>query len=109
MQVLLVLTNLPDRNAAMHLARALIARRAAACVNVLAECTSVYRWQDKIEEASEVPVLIKTTDKAYPALEQSIRELHPCELPEIIAVPLSRGLPGYLDWVIAETTPGTGS
>lgn len=91
----------------MTLARALIERRAAACVNVLGACTSVYRWQGKTEEAEEVPVFIKTTDAAYPALERVIRELHPYELPEIVAVPLSRGLPGYLDWVIAETEPGS--
>lgn len=109
MPVLLVLTNLPNRDAALHLARALIERRAAACVNVLAECTSVYRWQDKIEEAGEVPVLIKTTEAAYPAVERIIREVHPYELPEIVAVPLSRGLPGYLDWVIAETRSGSAS
>jgi periplasmic divalent cation tolerance protein len=106
MQALLVFTNLPDRAAAMTLARALIERRAAACVNVLAGCASVYRWQANIEEADEVPVLIKTTEAAYPALERTIRECHPYELPEIVAVPLSRGLPGYLDWVIAQTRPG---
>lgn len=108
MTVLLVLTNLPDRAAALALARALIERRAAACVNVLGECSSVYRWQDEVEEAAEVPLLIKTTEQAYPALEQAIRELHPYELPEIVAVPLTRGLRGYLDWVIAETRPGSG-
>lgn len=109
MQILLVFTNLPDRAAATALAREVIERRAAACVNVLGACTSVYRWQDKVEEASEVPVLFKTTDAAYPLLERTIRELHPYELPEIVAVPLSRGLPGYLDWVSAETLPGSGS
>lgn len=107
MQVLLVLTNLPNREAAVTLARALIERRVAACVNVLDGCTSVYRWRDKVEEAQEIPVLVKTTDAAYPALEQAILGLHPYELPEIIAVPLSRGLPGYLDWVLAETQPGS--
>lgn len=109
MQVLLVLTNLPNRDAAMVLARALIERRVAACVNVLGACTSVYRWRDAVEEAGEIPMFIKTTDAAYPALEQAIRELHPYELPEIVAVPLSRGLPGYLDWVSAETQPGSDS
>jgi len=109
MQVLLVLTNLPNRDAAMALARALIDRRAAACVNVLGECTSVYRWRDSVEEAAEVPMLIKSTDAAYATLEQAIRELHPYELPEIVAVPLTHGLPAYLDWVIAETQPGSGS
>jgi periplasmic divalent cation tolerance protein len=102
MDILLVLTNLPDRESALRLASALIERRVAACVNVLAECSSVYRWQGKIETATEVPVLIKSTAAAYPALEQSIRALHPYELPEIIAVPLSGGLPAYLQWVAAE-------
>lgn len=103
MSVLLVLTNLPDHEAAVALARTVVERRLAACVNVLGECTSVYRWQGKIEEAAEVPVLIKTSADAYPALERSLRELHPYELPEIVAVPLAHGLPDYLGWVLAET------
>lgn len=105
MSVLLVLTNLPDRDAAVTLARALIERRVAACVNVLGECTSVYRWQGKVEEAAEVPLLIKTSEAAYPGLEHCIRELHPYELPEIVAVPLAQGLPEYLKWVLAEARP----
>lgn len=109
MDVLLVFTNLPDREAATRLARGLVERRVAACVNVLGECTSVYRWQGKVQEETEVPVLAKTTVAAYPALEQAIRALHPYELPEIVAVPLTRGLPGYLDWVVAETQPGPDS
>ncbi len=103
MSVLLVLTNLPDHEAAVALARTLVERRLAACVNVLGECRSVYRWQGKIEEAAEVPVLIKTSADAYPALERSLRELHPYELPEIVAVPLAHGLPEFLGWVLAET------
>ena len=103
MEALLVLTNLPDREAACRLAHELIERRLAACVNVLAECTSVYRWQGKVDTAAEVPVLIKTTAAVYPALEQAIGELHPYELPEIVAVPLSAGLAGYLQWIAAET------
>jgi periplasmic divalent cation tolerance protein len=105
MDTLLVLTNLPDKDAAGRLATALVERRVAACVNVLGECSSVYRWQGRIETAAEVPMLIKTTAAAYPALEQAIRALHPYELPEIIAVPLSVGLPAYLQWVDAETRP----
>lgn len=103
MDTLLVLTNLPDRAAALALASALIEKRLAACVNVLAECTSVYRWEGKVESAAEVPVLIKTTAAGYAALEHAIRESHPYELPEIIAVPIRCGLPAYLDWVAAET------
>ena len=101
--VLLVLTNLPDASSAAALAQKLIEARAAACVNQLAPCTSTYRWQDKIETATEVPLLIKTTSDAYPRLEKLIREAHPYELPEIIAVPVTAGLPAYLDWVKQET------
>jgi periplasmic divalent cation tolerance protein len=101
--VLLVITNLPDRASAERMAQALIDNRAAACINILAECISVYRWQGKVENATEVPLLIKTTQAAYPRLEQLIRELHPYELPEIVAVPVSTGLPGYLQWVTEET------
>ena len=102
---LLVITNLPDRASADTLAGALVERRAAACVNILAPCRSVYRWKGAVETAEEHPVFAKTTRDRYPVLERVIRELHPYELPEIIAVPLGGGLPAYLDWVAAETRP----
>lgn len=102
--ILLVITNLPDEQAAAKLVQQLIEARAAACVNQLAPCTSTYRWQGNIETATEVPLLIKTTRAAYPRLEQLLRETHPYELPEIIAVPVTAGLPAYLDWVTQETS-----
>ena len=102
--ILLVMTNLPDAATAGKLARQLIEARAAACVNQLAPCTSTYRWKDDIETVSEVPLLIKTTQTAYPRLEKLIREAHPYELPEIIAVSVTAGLPSYLDWVDQEST-----
>jgi len=101
--ILLVFTNLPDAASAEKLARQLIEVHAAACVNQLAPCTSTYRWQGKIEFATEVPLLIKTTQAAYPRLEKLILEAHPYELPEIIAVPVNVGLPAYLSWVSEET------
>jgi len=104
-ETLLVITNLPDRAAAETLAAALVERRAAACVNIMAPCRSVYRWQGAIETAEEHPLFAKTTRDRYPLVEQVIRELHPYELPEIIAVPLGGGLPAYLEWVAAETRP----
>src|ERR1041385_9322854 len=103
MSTLLVLTNLPDRAAAEQLAERLVEDKLAACVNVLAPCRSVYRWKDAVQHDEEHPLLIKTTPERYPALEQALRAAHPYELPEIIAVPIERGLPGYLDWVAAET------
>src|SRR3954466_9592760 len=101
----LVLTNLPDRASAERLADALIAQRLAACVNILAPCRSVYRWKDAVQHDEEHPVLVKTTSERYAELERAIRGAHPYELPEIIAVPIERGLPEYLGWVSAETKP----
>jgi periplasmic divalent cation tolerance protein len=103
MSALLVLTNLPDRAAAERLAGELIEKRLAACVNILAPCRSVYRWKGKVQHDEEHPMLVKTTDERYPALEAAIRAGHPYELPEVIAVRIERGLPAYLDWVAAET------
>lgn len=102
-EIILVFTNLPDRDSAQRMAQSLIENHTAACVNILAECNSVYRWQGKIETASEVPLLIKSTRAAYPRLEASIRAHHPYELPEIIAVTVNTGFPGYLLWVARET------
>ena len=103
MKPLLVLTNLPDRAAAERLADALIGARLAACINILAPCRSVYRWKDAVQHDEEHPVLIKTTEARYADLEQAIRANHPYELPEIIAVPIERGIPAYLEWLAAET------
>ena len=105
MSALLVITNLPDRPSAERLADALVAKRLAACVNILAPCRSVYRWKDEVQHDEEHPVLVKTTAERYAELEAGIRALHPYELPEIIAVAIERGLPGYLAWVTAETSP----
>ena len=103
MSMLLVWTNMPDRAAAERLAASLIKKKVAACVNILAPCRAIYRWKGETQHDEEYPVLIKSTAAAYPALESAIRAAHPYELPEIIAVPVERGLPAYLDWVAAET------
>ncbi len=103
MNILLVVTNLPDRKSAEALARSLVEKQVAACVNILQPCRSVYRWKGAVEWADEVPLLIKTTEARYSELEVAIREQHPYEIPEIIAVPVVGGLPDYLAWLIAET------
>jgi periplasmic divalent cation tolerance protein len=105
LSALLVLTNLPDRAAAEALADELIRQRLAACVNILAPCRSVYRWQAAVQHDEEHPMLIKTTRERFAALEAAIRARHPYELPEIVAVPIELGLQAYLDWVTAETAP----
>ena len=99
MDVIAVLTNLPDSESAFNLARTLVHRRLAACVNVLGPATSFYRWEGREAEAAEVPVIIKTVLDRYPEVEQAIRELHPYELPEIIALPVAQGFENYLGWV----------
>lgn len=101
---LLVITNLPDAITAEQMARQIIESQTAACVNQLSPCTSTYRWQGRIETATEIPLLIKTRADVYPRLQALIESTHPYELPEIIAVPLTSGLPAYLDWLQQETT-----
>jgi len=103
MEPLLILTNLPDQEAAEKLARALIEARAAACVNVLAACRSIYRWQGAVETADEIPLLIRTTAACYPQVEAIVRAHHPYDVPELIATPITHGLPAYLDWLATET------
>lgn len=99
--VQLIFCNFPDRASAERAARAVVEGGCAACVNLLPACSSVYRWQGAVETAQEVPLLIKTTAAAYPELEQTLRALHPYQVPEIIALPVVAGLPAYLDWVRA--------
>ena len=105
MQALIVVTVLPDRAAAERLADLLVAGNSAACVNLLAPCRSVYRWKGAVQHDEEHPLLIKTTAERYAALEDAIRANHPYELPEIVAVPIERGLPAYLAWIDSETKP----
>ena len=100
---ILVLTHLPDRDAAVGLARALIAGRLAACVNIGTSVESMYHWRGQIETAREVPVVIKTRAVLFSRIETAIRAAHPYELPEIVAVPLCDGSRNYLDWIAAET------
>lgn len=103
MEPLLVFTNVPDLAAAENLARALVEARAAACVNILTPCRSVYRWQGAVEHAEEIPLLIKTTRTAYAKVEATVRAHHPYEVPELVAVPIKEGLPAYLAWLAKET------
>ncbi|MDR2186775.1 MAG: divalent-cation tolerance protein CutA [Azonexus sp.] len=105
MEALLIITNCPDDTVANAIARAVVEEKLAACVNLLPRAQSVYRWRGAVESASEAPLWIKTTADRYAAIEARIRELHPYEVPEIIAVPISRGLPAYLNWLAEETRP----
>ncbi|ODT95856.1 MAG: cation tolerance protein [Rhodanobacter sp. SCN 67-45] len=91
--VLLCYCTCPDRDSAGRIARALVDERLAACVSGIAAVRSTYRWQEAVH------TLIKTTAARLPALERRVLELHPYEVPELIAVPVADGHAAYLDWV----------
>jgi len=97
----LILCTCPDRDTSEKIAKRLVEGRLAACVNILPGLTSVYTWQDRLETAEEHLLLIKSTRDCYPLIERTIRDLHPYDLPEIIALPIARGLPDYLNWIDA--------
>lgn len=100
---LLVLCNCPSLLVASTLAHGLVAANLAACVNLLPETQSVYRWEGRIETAQEVPLLIKTTRARYAALERWLAEQHPYDVPEIIALPVTAGYAPYLQWLALNT------
>lgn len=105
MPVLLVHCTCPDAGVAERIARSLVEHRLAACVNIGAPVRSIYRWNEAIEEAAEVPLLIKTTSERFDEMKVHLLMLHPYELPEIVAVEAGAGLDRYLDWIGTATQP----
>jgi periplasmic divalent cation tolerance protein len=100
---LVVLTTLPSDGEAQALVRRLVEDRLVACGSVLGPVSSVYRWEGRVEEASETQVLLKTRRGRWPALLAAVEALHPYDVPELLAVPVALGLPAYVDWIGNET------
>lgn len=98
-RVILIITTLPGQEEAERLAHSLVEQKLAACVNIHGPMTSVYSWKGKIEHDTERQLVIKTTAACYQAVENFIKQEHPYELPEILALPVSGGLSGYTEWV----------
>jgi periplasmic divalent cation tolerance protein len=98
-EALVVLCTCGSEQEALRIANALIEDRAAACVNILPAVQSVYRWQEKIETAQEILLIVKTTQERFRAVERKIVELHSYDTPEIIALPVTEGLKKYLAWL----------
>jgi periplasmic divalent cation tolerance protein len=94
-----VLTTTASEEEARKIARALVRERQAACVNIIPKIESIYRWQDKVEEAREYLLLIKTTESAFPHLQEKLKALHSYELPECVALTMTAGSPSYLKWI----------
>jgi periplasmic divalent cation tolerance protein len=106
MAIVICFSTCPDRESAARIAEALVRERLAACVNIVPGLQSVYRWQGAIERSDETLLLAKTTQDGIPALSARVAELHPYELPEVVAVEVAGGLSAYLDWVAEQVADG---
>ena len=98
-KILLALSTFPDAEIARRISNQLVSERFAACANILPGVESIYRWKEKIESGNETLVLFKLSEDRQSAFQEKLRSLHPYEVPEIIFVPISSGLPEYLRWV----------
>lgn len=104
--VLAVLSTAPDTATAQRIGTTLVEERLAACANVVEGVTSVYRWRGQIEREQEVLMVLKTTSGAVDRLKERLVELHPYDLPEVLALSVPAGHEPYLDWVRAEVGGG---
>ena len=102
-EFLVVLCTCPSAGAADAIATALLEQRLAACVNRVSGIKSMYRWEDKVEHDDEVLLIIKTTQACFARLESTVQALHPCDVPEIIGIPLAAGAKTYLEWIESST------
>jgi len=100
---LLVFTTLPSADKAAELGKVLVEERLAACANLIPAVRSIYRWQGKLQDENEVLMLLKTRAENLERLKLRILELHPYEVPEVLAVPVEAGYQPYLEWLAGET------
>jgi len=104
--VLVVFVTVGDGDEALTIGRTLVEEKLVACVNMVPQIRSIYWWKEEVCDEQEVLLVLKTSASRFDSLQSRIRELHSYEVPEIIALPVERGLPEYLDWVIENTTQG---
>ena len=102
---LLACSTFPEIETARRIARQLVTEKLVACANLIPAVESIYRWQDKVENAQEVLGLFKTTATCYAAFQERLKSLHPYDVPEIIYLQIEDGLPEYLRWVSAGCSP----
>ncbi|HEX7879886.1 MAG TPA: divalent-cation tolerance protein CutA [Candidatus Eisenbacteria bacterium] len=106
-EAIVVLVSVPLDDTGDRLARKLVAEGLAACVHQMPAGRSTYRWQGAVEAAEEILLVIKTTRAAYPALEAVVRDAHPYDVPEILALAVEEGLPAYVKWLVDSVTHGS--
>ena len=99
MSAIMIYCTCPDIETADRISRQLIRQHMAACVNQVTGVTSIYEWEGKIQQSNEVMIIIKSTEKRFDSIKKLVSEEHPYELPELIAVPITQGLPDYLEWI----------
>lgn len=99
-KILLALSTFPDRETAQRISNELVTGKFGACANILPAIESIYWWKEKVETGSETLVLFKVSEDRQSAFQEKLNALHPYEVPEIIFVPISSGLPEYLSWVV---------
>ena len=97
---LVVLCTCPNQEEASELARCLVENRMAACVNIFPRILSIYRWQGETQDDEEVLMIMKTSDRAFPALRSWLLEKHSYDVPEILALPVAKGSSDYLEWLM---------
>jgi len=98
-RILLALSTFPDAEIARRISNQLVSEHFAACANILPSVESIYRWKEKIESGNETLVLFKVSEVRQAAFQEKLRSLHPYDVPDIIFVPVTGGLPEYLQWV----------
>jgi periplasmic divalent cation tolerance protein len=103
--ILLCFCTCPDAATAERIAATLVEERLAACASIVPGLRSIYRWQGAVERAEETLLLVKTAPDRLPRLQDRMLQLHPQELPELVAVETATGLPAYLQWVADQTRP----
>lgn len=104
--VRVVLVTAPDAETAARIARALVGEGLAACANLVPGVRSIYRWEGAVQDDAEVLLVLKTSRSRCPALAARVKDLHPYELPEVIALPVEGGSEAYLAWVLGAVEPG---
>jgi len=105
----IVMTTAGSDEQASHLAQELVERRLAACVNIVSQVCSIYRWKGEVQRDDEKLLLVKTAAHLFPAVREAIRELHSYDLPEVVMLPLGEADPEYLEWLASSLAPDPGA